>query len=199
MQFETIMSCFYLFFSVCCSYSAFTQTLLIPMTYFVGASCSLDIVLHITRIRYMRSDMFLHHICALLIVAFCHNHFPLVETIDQQKNTITLITQIISSEISTIFLVLSKIIREKRWIGIIQILFISTFTYYRLYKYTFYVIMNLQTTFFIIYISKNEMHCLSMFYAIYGLYFINIYWFVLIVKKIVKKMSNNPPANIIIK
>jgi len=181
---QNVLSYFHLFVSIVSSYTYFTQSFLYPCVYLIGFCCSLDMFLHITQIRKLRLDMFLHHICVLFIVAFFHRHLSLYVTEELKRDHLFLLNQIISIEISTIFLILQQWKRTIRYVTYCNnVFFITSFSYYRIYKYTFYVILHKPSYIFFVNISQSPVYFYGMYFSLYGLCFLHYYWFYLIVVK----------------
>jgi hypothetical protein len=96
------------------------------------------------------------------------------------ENRNEIVSVILSTEISTIFLstnnlleIAGSIIEVK---NINKFMFISSFVYYRIYNYTYYLIFdkNIHSTFLIY--SKNNFEFFEIYIGIYGLFILNIYW-----------------------
>ena len=129
--------------------------------------------------------MFLHHFCALFIINFFHNHnYPVTYDLNTKK---FLIKSLLSCEVSTIFLMLMKIIPKDNKVNyLLRILFLITFITYRFYNYILNIILSSEINLFILNVSKNNFHLVEVYLGIYGLFFINIYWGYLIIKKMLK-------------
>jgi len=154
--------------------------------YLIGSMCLFD--LYYIKKSY---DIILHHIFTLGLIFHVFNN-PLSDDINI-NNSINY--SFLSSEVSTNFLLINNILRiynHKSIINVINnILFISTFTYYRLYLYTYSVILNKQTNYIFLYNSNNNYEVIKIFLSMYGFYFLNIYWFYLIISKIYSKTIKN--------
>jgi len=117
--------------------------------------------------------MFLHHASTLLFLASVRN-VP-YQIFSQQTNTI------INMEISTIFLGFMSLFRErviKVGNGIVlanQIVFMITFTKYRIWDYFWQIIM------------INEYPNAKTKAALITLFLLDLYWFILICKKAMKQ------------
>ena len=138
-----------------------------------------------------RRDMILHHIFVLMMVFYMniHRNIPMLE-----RDSI--ITTILSSEISTNFLIINNILNDFKWDSKIilenllnksnKIFFISTFFYFRLYKYISKLILNKEFYFVINTYSYNNYANITIYCGIYGLFVLNIYWGKLILDKCIK-------------
>jgi hypothetical protein len=138
-----------------------------------------------------RRDMILHHIFVLMMVFYMniHRNIPILE-----RDSI--ITTILSSEISTNFLIINNILNDFKWDSKIilenllkksnKICFISTFFYFRLYKYISKLILNKEFYFVINTYSYNNYANITIYCGIYGLFVLNIYWGKLILDKCIK-------------
>ncbi len=134
-------------------------------------------------------DMILHHIACLFVTYVSINN-PIF-LINKQLIFASFI--LYSCELSTLFLCIKSILLNQfnKNNIIIDILFLLTFTYTRIYLFSKYLIFNkdlydifqdqLQTPFTIL--SNNTIISISL----YSLYFLNLYWFIIIIKKIIKK------------
>lgn len=138
-----------------------------------------------------RRDMILHHIFVLMMVFYMniHRNIPILE-----RDSI--ITTILSSEISTNFLIINNILNDFKWDSNIilenllkksnKTCFISTFFYFRLYKYISKLILNKEFYFVINTYSYNNCANITIYCGIYGLFVLNIYWGKLILDKCIK-------------
>lgn len=129
-------------------------------------------------------DLMIHHIAALLLIC------PSLNYIDSLPYLIPSIIIALKTEISSIFLVFREFIPEKykTLSRINNILFIILFFYTRIYQYSNKIIYN-----------ETLHHDIDKYYSpfdaglikigIYLLYFMNLYWFAIIIKTIVKKIN----------
>ena len=131
-------------------------------------------------------DLMIHHIAALLLIC------PSLNYIDSLPYLIPSIIIALKTEISSIFLVFREFIPEKykTLSRINNILFIVLFFYTRIYEYTNKLIYN-QTLHDDIdkYYSSLDSGLIKI--GMYLLYFMNLYWFAIIIKKIVKELQDN--------
>jgi hypothetical protein len=177
---------FHLFVSIWSTFSVITQRYLFASIYLVGICCSLDYTLHILSIRKMKMDMCLHHLFAMLIVVNFHNHITIIP-IHLTEYLNTFISNILIIEVSTIFLILNNIVKEEtmKWFKRLnQIFFIASFVYSRIYNYNVYIIFNPNIHHFIFVVSMNQWYRISILFAIYNMYLLNLYWLYLILSKV---------------
>jgi len=181
------------------TYCVFTHSYFYECSNMIGLFCCMDFVLHVTNINKMRPSMILHHLFAISISVFTYNHIDAM-TLSYTNNecvSMTMIKNVMSVEISTIFLMnyyLMKHMTSKIYLihnllyimsQLNQVAFVSTFAYYRLYNYFVNVVMSRQIYVFISSVSKNDYYTYSGFIGLYGLFFLNCFWFYEIVQKIV--------------
>jgi hypothetical protein len=127
-------------------------------------------------------DVALHHINVIGLIATYQNNPQLLKT------TTDLLSTIVSTEISTIFLIAKPYIKHPTSQTINSLLFISTFFYTRIYAYTTQLIYNpnLHQTFYDT-IPLFD-YCLMETF-LYGLYLMNLYWGAIIIKTICKQLK----------
>jgi hypothetical protein len=98
-----------------------------------------------------------------------------------------IISVILSTEISSIFLTLNNLLDNASGLvtvkNINKIVFVSTFVYYRIYNYSYYLIFdkNVHNTFTVY--SKNNFEYCEIYVGVYGLFILNSYWSFVIFKK----------------
>jgi hypothetical protein len=114
-------------------------------------------------------DLALHHVSVIGLITTYQNNPQLLKT------TTDLLSTIVSTEISTIFLITKPYIKNPTSQTINSLLFISTFFYTRIYAYTTQLIYNpnLHQTFYDT-IPLFD-YCLMETF-LYGLYLMNLYW-----------------------
>ena len=124
--------------------------------------------------------MMLHHFLVLCMLHYMNNHNDI-------ENRNEIVSVILSTEISTIFLttnnlleILGNVVIAK---NINNLLFVSSFIYYRIYNYTYYLVLdnNIHKIFY--YYSKNKFEFCEIYVGIYGLFILNLYWCGIILKK----------------
>ena len=131
-------------------------------------------------------DLMIHHIAALLLIC------PSLNSIHALSNLMPSILIAMKTEISTLFLVFREFIPEKyKTITLVNnILFIVLFIYTRIYQYTNKVIYN-ETLYLEIDTYYDVFDAMLIKIGIYLLYFMNLYWFSIIIKTFVKKINQS--------
>jgi len=170
--------------SICCfaTYCVFTNSYLDLCSYIVGCVCSIDIILDIMNIKKLKIDMFLHHVFAIGIVCFSFMYN------NDHYERLNLIRNELMAEISSIFLILMKLVPRRILLNYcIRILFLITFIYTRLYNYPKNIIFSTSVNRFIFSVTRNNFDLFFVYLCIYGLYMTNIYWTYLIVQKLFVK------------
>jgi hypothetical protein len=131
-----------------------------------------------------KNDMILHHILVLGMLHYMNNHSHI-------ENRIEIVSVILSTEISTIFLTTNNLLDVVCNMNVLKninkIVFLSTFVYYRIYNYSYYLILdkNIHNTFLIY--SRNNFEYCEIYIGLYGLFILNLYWSCLILKKTICK------------
>ena len=139
--------------------------------------CALDFAL-------CTQDLAIHHVNVIgLITIYQHNPQLLQTTTD-------LLSTIVSTEISTIFLIAKPYIKNPTTQTINNLLFITTFFYTRIYAYTTYLIYNPQLH-QIFYNTIPPLDYALMETFLYGLYAMNLYWAAIIIKTICKQLNKH--------
>ena len=138
-----------------------------------------------------RRDMILHHIFVLMMVFYMNTHrnIPILE-----RDSI--ITSILSSEISTNFLIINNILNDFAWDSkpllenifkkYNKMCFVLTFFYFRLYKYGSNLILNKEFYFVINTYSYKKYETFTIYGGVYGLFVLNFYWAKLLLDKCIK-------------
>ena len=171
------LQCVYLSIALLSCYCVMTNSYIIHCSNFLGIFCVFDLYF----IR--RMDMFLHHILVLGMVDYMnkHNHI---------KTIIEITTILLSVEISTIFLTINNLLENVNNISIIKnvnkLMFISTFFYYRIYNYGYYLILNKNLYNISLTYSNNSFELFEFFYGIHTLFILNLYWLWLIFNRMVQ-------------
>jgi hypothetical protein len=131
-----------------------------------------------------KKDMLFHHILVLSMLHYMNNHCSI-------ENRKEIVSVILRTEISTIFLTLNNLLENISSIVCVKkinkVAFVSTFLYYRIYNYSYYLILdkNIHNTFFIY--SRNNFEYFEIYFGLYGLFILNLYWCFLIFKKMMCK------------
>jgi hypothetical protein len=143
----------------------------------VGLMCFIDFYF------VKKKDMLLHHTLILSMLYYMNNH--------SHENRKEIVSVILSTETSTIFLTLNNLLENTSLVNvkkINKIAFVISFVYYRIYIYSYYLILdkNIHNTFFIC--SRNNFEYCQVYIGLYGLFFLNLYWFCIIIKTIFKNI-----------
>ena len=132
-----------------------------------------------------RKDLILHHIMVLGMAHYNMNQQASNEYINE------LASVNLATEISTVFLSLNILFKNSVFKNFNKMAFVSTFFYYRLYKYSYLLNKKIHNSFYI-HSSNNFEYC-EICLAIYGMFILNLYWGTLIFKKCInshKRLSN---------
>jgi hypothetical protein len=150
---------------------AYLQTAINVIKYY----CAVDFAL-------CTQDLAIHHVNVIGLIAIYQNNPQLLQT------TTDLLSTIVSTEISTIFLIAKPYIKNPTAQTINSLLFITTFFYTRIYAYTTQLIYNphLHQTFYNT-IPLFDYALMQTF--LYGLYVMNLYWAAIIIKTICKQLK----------
>jgi hypothetical protein len=157
----------------------------------VGMMCFIDIFL------VKKKDMVVHHLFVLIMLHYMNTH-PEIE------NREKIVSVILSTEISTIFLIMNNLLNRNNSenfaenydkynkiivTNINRLLFITTFMYYRVYSYYVCLLSNreIHNTFFIY--SKSKIQLFEIYLGIYGLFILNLYWTIFIFIKLKKSIK----------
>jgi hypothetical protein len=146
-------------------------------------------------VLFCSNDLIIHHIAAISIIhssiictSINSNLLPIFYSNDQFPFYVTIIY---STELSTLFLIFKSLANQfkikNKLTAINDLLFLTTFVYTRIYLYSRYLILNKQMyNLFQENLSPlyNNIICAS----VYTLYILNLYWFSLIIKKLVKSL-----------
>ena len=150
-------------------------------------------------IPFYRKDLILHHIISISVCKYIeYYNINLITNFYSTK-------QILLTEISSIFLSISSLIKLSNMpniFGIKQVIqqicmifFVITFTKYRLYDYYNNIITN--SYFYSSLITNDSNIQFILKYSLtYSLFALNLYWFVLIIKKICKHCFNYSMLNV---
>jgi hypothetical protein len=125
-------------------------------------------------------DMYIHHAIGLMLYSFVH-----MNQLSEESENI-LMKPFIAVEISSIFYNINYLYPKNYFSALNNLLFITTFFYYRIYNYYYSVIKNEDIN----HIIENTGEVSKYYYysAIYNLYILNLYWFSKIMKIVLKKI-----------
>lgn len=168
------MECLSLSVSLFSTYCAMNHVYLIPCANIVGLRCIADLY-------YLKNkDMILHHILVLLMIHHMNAH-------DEIEIVQHMTAVLLSTKISTIFLTMNSLLDMKDAPKTVkhlnQICFVISFLYYRIYKYS-YFILDTQVNHTIWVNSRNHFEFSEICIGIYGIFLLNMYWCVLILNKV---------------
>lgn len=179
----------YLSVSIFSSVCVFTNCYIIMCSNIVGVMCFIDLFL------IKKKDMVIHHIFVLIMIHYMNSHSEI-------ENREKIVSVILSTEISTIFLIMNNLLNRNsienydKYNKIIvttvnRLFFISTFMYYRVYSYYVSLIANkeIHNTLFIY--SKSKFQLFEIYLGIYGLFILNLYWTIFIFIKLKKSIKSS--------
>ena len=134
-------------------------------------------------------DVAIHH---LFVVGMIH---PFLTTPGIEMHTHNEMSTILSTELSTIFLVLRNIIptKYKTMTTVNNAIFIATFVYTRLYNYSTQLIYN-EPLHHTLTTHLSNSKSMLLFTSLYGLFFLNMYWGAIILKTLVKQFKSKMPS-----
>ncbi len=154
---------------------------------YLDFTCKVILFHAIIELFITKLDIFLHHLCVINLI-----YYKLYYEKNNNSDLITI--SLIKTELSTIFLVFhfyfikikkNNIIEKINMIN--DYLFVSSFFILRVYLYFTNIIMN-KYTYVNLYSDYNYslINHMPLYLSIYGLYILNLYWFYLIINKIIK-------------
>lgn len=168
----------YLGISLLSSFCITTNYHVITCANIVGLMCLVDLCF------IKKNDMRLHHILVLCMLHYMNVH-PNI------KNRNEIVSTILSTEVSTIFLTMNNLLDNLNNLVILKKInkcfFVSTFVYYRIYNYSCYLIFDKNTHYIFLNYSKNNFEFYKIHIGIYGLFLLNLYWGCFILNKIICK------------
>jgi len=123
--------------------------------------------------------MYIHHVIGLILYTFIYQN----NVSDYPSG---LMKPFVAVEISTVFYSIKFLYPKNYFSSLNDLLFITTFFYYRIYNYYYSVILNEDIN----YMIENTGPITKYYYysAIYNLFALNLYWFSQIIKIILKKI-----------
>lgn len=131
---------------------------------------------------FCTQDLAIHHISVIGLITTYQNNPQLLQLTSNSLSTL------VSTEISTIFLIAKPYIKNPTAKTINNLLFMTTFFYTRIYSYTTYLIYNPQLH-QIFYNTIPLFDYALMETFLYGLYAMNLYWAAIIIKTICKQLK----------
>ena len=179
----------YLSVSIFSTLCVYTNCYIIICSNLVGMMCFIDIFL------IKKKDMIIHHLFVLIMIHYMNSHTEI-------ENREKIVSIILSTEISTIFLIMNNLLNRNnienydKYNKIIvttvnRLFFITTFMYYRVYSYYVSLIANkeIHNTLFIY--SKSKFQLFEIYLGIYGLFILNLYWTIFIFIKLKKSIKSS--------
>ena len=169
---------------ICCQslYSIYDWITTSSTVLLFNASVYLKIYL-ITDLLLCSQELIVHHICSIILIQSSINIFC-VNPILQHYIVI-----IYSTELSTLFLIFHILFEQfhikNKLTDVNDLLFIITFAYTRIYLFTKYIIFDKQL-YDLLYETVPYYNIICV--CIYTLYILNLYWFFIIIKKLVKPL-----------
>lgn len=183
LQVQTIYLCISLFSTFC----VMTNFYVVVCSNVVGCMCFIDLFI------VKKKDMMLHHLFVLSMLHYmnCHPEF---------ENRNKVVSIILSTEISTIFLIINNLLNRynienyknstKMVVSNInRLFFVSTFMYYRVYKYYYFLISDEQIQNNFVRYSRGNIQLFEIFIGVYGLFILNLYWTLFILIKLNKSIK----------
>ena len=156
------------------SWSTLSNTSLILCAKVVSGMCIADFCF------VKKKDMIVHHLMALAMMHSMYHH-------SMNPYTPQLLSAVLSTEISTVFLTLNNLLENERYAPMkpwIKGAFITTFVYYRLYNYPYYFILNKEIRNSYRVYSANSCIYWETCGSIYGLFLVNVYWTFVIMERV---------------
>jgi hypothetical protein len=171
------MDCITLFVSTISTICIISKYNLIYCSYFVGGFCIFDLYFVI---KIKKIDIIIHHLFVITMI-----YFLFLSKVDNTVK-ILVIKPLLSTEISTNFLILKNTLSANRFpskvVLINNLLFVATFLYYRIFNFFIKIIIS-KEVFYIMATDFTWLQQFFLFFSIYGLFTLNLYWSVLILKK----------------
>ena len=163
--------------------------------YLIQSICIIDTILHFYKLKKLKPDMIIHH--SLTIVLICIYNQYIQQTNPQLIHKID--HTLLSTEISNNFLIIHNGLKHLQLshttIGYInQYLFVLSFTYYRIYIFSYNIILSYNTYHDIINTVQNTNVLIAIYTCIYGLFLLNILWTSVLIQRIfyqTKLIRNN--------
>jgi hypothetical protein len=179
----------YLSVSIFSTLCVITNCYVIICSNIVGMMCFIDLFI------VKKKDMVIHHLFVLIMLQYMNTH-PEIENREQ------IVSVILSTEISTIFLIINNLLNRNNsesfykcnkiiLTNVNRLFFITTFMYYRVYSYYVCLLSNkeIHTTLFVY--SKSKFQLFEIYLGIYGLFILNLYWTILIFIKLKKSIKSS--------
>jgi len=183
LKLQTIYLCISIFSSFC----VINNFYLVSCSNVVGCMCFIDLFI------VKKKDMILHHLFVLSMLHYMNTH-------PEFENRNKVVSIILSTEISTIFLIVNNLLNRynsenyknstKMVVSSLnRLFFVSTFMYYRVYKYYYFLISDkiIQSNF--VRYSRGKIQLFEIYIGVYGLFILNLYWTLFILIKLKKSIK----------
>lgn len=155
----------------------------------------------ITDIFFVNTELAVHHICIMLFISYKYIY-------NVESESVYFVKELISTEVSTLFYVLVYYLKDmKHKLDIVSVnkksiqkvfhimetsnlfLFFGSFFYTRIYNYFYTIIMNPNVNVLLHdYYDNNIISSIHIYSGLFGLYLLNLYWFIVMCKKIYKML-----------
>ena len=158
--------------SIIASMCVMSNSYILECSNLVGMKCLIDLCFE------KKKDMIFHHVLVVALVHYLNQH-------NNSEYLKEMNTLLLSTEFSTIFYMLNDLLQKSVVKNVNKIAFVSTFYYYRIYKYSYFFLYNNVNNTMIIH-SRNNFEYYEIYFGVYGLFLLNLYWGTLILKKCIK-------------
>jgi len=180
--FENIYALFFIGYILYSIYDWITTSRTVSL---YNASVYLKIYL-ITDLLLCSQELILHHICSIILIQTGINIFCVNPILHYY------IVIIYGTELSTLFLIFHILFEQchitNKLTHVNDLLFIITFVYTRIYLYSKYIIFDKQI-YDLLYEKAPYLYYNIICICFYILYILNLYWFFIIIKKLVKPLT----------
>jgi len=174
------VSCFY-----CCSYYYFTDSIEKTVPLFNNILPVIGVHAMVDFFATKKIDLKIHHLCVIGLLFYNYTYKV------HSKDSFTYFNSLLKTEISSIFYVLKYYLPKKKGIQITNnLLFFLTFLKYRIID-NYKEIIEPNSIFNLIipnYSSDNICMTSIILFSIYGLYLLNLYWVLIIIKMLYKSI-----------
>ena len=163
--------------SIITSICVMSNSYIVECSNLVGMKCLIDLCFE------KKKDMILHHVLVVALVHYLNQH-------NKSEYIKEMTTLLLSTECSTIFYMLNDLLKNSVVKKVNKMAFISTFYYYRIYSYSYFLLYRNVNVAILIH-SRNNFEYYEIYFGIYGLYLLNLYWGTLILKKCITLINKN--------
>jgi hypothetical protein len=192
---ELLIQTFHSFSTLISTYSVLNHSpYLGHCKYLIQSICIIDIILHYSNLKKLKPDMVIHHSFTIGLI-YIYSHYihqtnpQLIHKIDHT---------LLSTEISNNFLIIHNALKllhmSHTRIGYInQYLFVLSFAYYRIYVFSYNIILSYDTHHDIIHTVQNTHILIPIYTCIYGLFLLNILWASVLIQRIYSQIKSLTP------